>query len=89
MLDQNVIDNQTKLREEIKEIKEYLSLIEHEVNSSGHVERLSDHQFRDIWKRLRTINNFAFGVNYFWAKFTGNKELEKKLVGEDLKETLM
>lgn len=89
MLDQNTIANQNKLREEISEIKHYLSLIEHEINSSGHVERLSDHQFRDIWKRLRTINNFAYNANYFWAKFTDNKELEEKLVGEDLKEKLM
>lgn len=89
MLDKKTTNNQAKLREEISEIKRYLSLIEHEINSSGHVERLSDHQFRDIWKRLRTINNFAYNVNYFWAKFTGNKELEEKLIGEDLKETLM
>lgn len=83
MLDQNTIFNQTKLREEIEEIKEYLSLIEHEINSSGHVEQLSDRQFQDIWKRLRVVRNFTHNVNYFWAKYTDNKEFRKKLVETD------
>lgn len=83
MLDKNTIDNQAKLREEISEIKQYLSLIEHEINSSGHVEQLSDRQFQDIWKRLRVVRNFTHNVNYFWAEYTDNKEFRKKLVETD------
>lgn len=79
MLDKNVMDNQAKLREEVSEIKKYLSLIEREINSSGNVERLSDWQFQDMWKRLKTVHNFTFNANYYWAKYTNNKELKKKL----------
>lgn len=85
MLDKNVIDNQTKLREEISEIKQYLSLIEHEVNSSGHVERLSDAQIQTVWRKLKTAFNFVYSANYFWAKYTNDREFREKLVKTDKK----
>lgn len=87
MLDQNTMDNQAKLREEISEIKQYLSLIEHEINSSGRVGQLSDRQFQDIWKRLRVVCNFTYNVNYFWGKYTNDREFKKKLAEADLEET--
>lgn len=85
MLGQNTMDNQAKLLEEISEIKQYLSLIEHEINSSGHVEQLSDRQFQDIWKRLRVVRNFTHNVNYFWAEYTNNREFRKNLAEMDSK----
>lgn len=70
MLDQNVIANQTKLREEISEIKQYLSSLEREINSPSNIARLSDGQVIDMWKRLRTINNFTCNARFFWKKYT-------------------
>lgn len=85
MLDQNTIANQTKLREEIKDIKEYLSLIEHEVNSYDHVAQLSENQFQLIFRKLQTTTNCVCNVGYYWAHFTNDKELKRKLVDVELK----
>lgn len=87
MMDQNTIDNQAKLRGEIKEIKEYISLLEHEANSSGHVERLSDNQFQLIFGKLQAATNCVCNAGYYWAVFTNDKELKRKLVDLDLKIT--
>lgn len=85
MLDQNVIDNQNQLREEIKDIKEYLSLIEHEVNSYDHVAQLSENQFQLIFRKLQTTANCVCNAGYYWAHFTNDKELKRKLVDVELK----
>ena len=86
MLDKNVADNQAKLREEIVDIKGYLAMIEHEISSSGHVEQLSDAQVQTIWRKLRTASNFMYSANYYWAKYTNNRELKKKLAEPDPEE---
>ena len=70
MLDQKVIANQTKLREDISEIKQYMSSLEREINSPSNIARLSDGQVIDMWKRLRTINNFTCSARVFWKKYT-------------------
>lgn len=73
MIDENTINHQKRLRDEIEDIKECISYIEHEINSSGHVEQLSDAQFIDMWKRLKTISNFSYNAKYFWDKYTKKK----------------
>lgn len=78
-MDKNVTDNQTILREEIEDIKQYLLLIENEVNSSDHVELLSNDQVLNILRKLRTAGNFVYSANHFWAKYTNNKELIEKI----------
>lgn len=83
MLDQNTIANQNKLREEIVDIKRYLAMIEHEIASSGHVEQLSDAQVQTVWRKLRTASNFMYSANYYWARYTNNRELQKKLAEPD------
>lgn len=85
MLDKNVMDNQAKLRDEIKEIKEYISLLEHEVNASDHVAQLSENQFQLIFRKLQTTVDCACNVGYYWACFTNDKELKRKLVDLELK----
>lgn len=87
MLDENVVNHQKRLRDEIKELKAYLSLFEHEVNSSDHVARLSDDQFQNINRKLQTATNCVCNANSYWAYVTHNKELEGKLVDLDLKLT--
>ena len=87
MLDKNVMDNQAKLRDEINEIKEYISLLEREVNASDHVARLSENQFQLIFRKLQTTANCASEAGYYWACFANDKELKRKLVDLDLKIT--
>lgn len=87
MLDENVVNHQKLLRDEIKELKDFLSLFEREVNSYGHVERLSDDQFQNIFRKLQTANNCVCNANCYWAYVTRNKELQGKLVDLDLKHT--
>lgn len=87
MLDENVVNNQKLLRDEIKEIKAYLSLFEHEVNSSDHVARLSDDQVQNISRKLQTAANCVCNASCYWAQVTHNKELKGKLVDLDLKLT--
>lgn len=79
MLDQNTINNQAKLREEISRIKQYLSLIEHEVNSSDHVERLSDDDVQIICRKLQIACNWVYNADYLWASCAGDNEFSKKL----------
>lgn len=85
MPDKNVMDNQDKLRYAIKEIKEYISLLEHEVNASDHVARLSDNQFQLIFRKLKTTADCICNASYYWAYFTNDKELKRKLVDLELK----
>lgn len=85
MLDKNVENNQARLRDEIKEIKEYISLLEHEVNASDHVARLSENQFQLIFRKLQTTANCASEAGYYWAHFANDKELKGKLVDLELK----
>lgn len=59
-LNDYVINNQTKLLEEINDIKLYLSLIEKEIKSSDRAESLSDDQVKTIWQKLRTAGNFIW-----------------------------
>lgn len=66
MMDQNTLNNQAKLREEIVDIKNYLAIIEHEINSSDNLELLSDDQVQAIWRKLRTAGNFIYSANYYW-----------------------
>lgn len=73
MIDENTINHQKRIRDEIEDIKECISYIEHEINSSGHVEQLSDAQFIDMWKRLKTISNFSYNAKYFWDEYTKKK----------------
>lgn len=87
MLNNNVANNQAKLREEIMDIKNYLAIIEHEINSSGHVERLSDNQFQLIFGKLQVATNCVCNAGYYWAVFAHDKELKRKLVDFDLKLT--
>ena len=88
MLNKNAADNQAKLLEEIVDIKNYLAIIEHEINSSGHVELLSDDQVQAIWRKLRTAGNFIYSANYYWARYTNNRALIKKFVEMDHEETV-
>ena len=85
MLDKNVMDSQAKLRDKIKEIKEYISLLEHEINASDHVARLSENQFQLIFRKLQTTANCASETGYYWAHFANDKELKGKLVDLELK----
>lgn len=85
MLDKNVADNQARLREEIEELKGYLSLLEHEVNASDHVARLSENQFELVFRKLQTTVNCVCNAGYYWAHFTNDKELKRKLVDLELK----
>ena len=85
-LNDYVINNQSKLLEEINDIKLYLSLIEHEIKSSNQAESLSDDQVKTIWQKLRTAGNFVYGANYFWARYTNNEKLLKQLASENSEE---
>lgn len=79
MLDQNTINNQAKLRKEIDNIKQYLSLIEHEINASDHVERLSDCDVQIICRKLQIACNYIYNADYFWASNAGDNEFAQKL----------
>ena len=85
MPDKNVMDNQAKLRDEINEIKEYISLLEREVNASDHVARLSENQFQLIFGKLKTTADCICNACYYWACFTNDKELKGKLFDLELK----
>ena len=86
-LNDYVINNQSKLLEEINDIQLYLSLIEREIKSSNQAESLSDDQVQTIWRKLRTAGNFVYSANHYWARYTNNRKLIKILVDEDRKET--